>query len=140
MAGGAASQFAVPRGQRYDDTSTLTPDLVLWRGLDPNQVWNDPNYRQPVPSNTVSPSALKTEELSTAVSDRANLATLRAPGATFANWKMAEFTVGEARQAGYIVMRDPTDPAHVLLYARKDPNNKPSKTEPKALARIARVV
>ena len=54
---------------------------------------------------------------------------------------MAEFTVGEARNAGYIAMRDPANTDDVVFYIRRDPDNpRPPKTEPKALARIARVV
>jgi hypothetical protein len=140
MAGGGAFQFAVPRGQRFDDPNGVKPDLVLWRGLDPNRGWNAANYNPQAPTLTVHFQALRTEELSTAASDKITLAALRAPGSIFDGWKMAAFTVEEARRVGYIAMRDPTNPTDVVLYARSDPDRPPSKTEPKALARIARIV
>jgi hypothetical protein len=136
MAGGGFT-FAVPRGQRYDDTANVANDLILWRGLDPNRAWNAANYNPQAVTNKVHFQALRTEELSTAVSDRTNLVALRVkwPG-----WRIAEFTVAEARIAGYIAMRDPMNPDDVVLYDRSDPNNSPSKTIAKALAKIARII
>jgi hypothetical protein len=134
---GTGFTFAVPRGKRYDDTINVTPDLTLWRGLDPNRGWNAANYNPQVTSNQVHFQALRTEELSTAVSDRIWLAVL---GLLWPGWKIAEFTVAEARTAGYIAMRDPTNWIDVVLYSRDDPDASPSKTIAKALARVARIV
>jgi hypothetical protein len=53
---------------------------------------------------------------------------------------MAAFTVGEARGAGYIAMRDPTNAEDVVLYDGNNPNGKASQTVAKKLARIARIV
>jgi hypothetical protein len=128
--------FAVPRGQRHDDTKNVADDLTLWRGLDPKQAWNASNYHPQAPAYTVHISAIRTEELSTAVSDRTNLAALQR---RFPGWKMATFTVREARNAGYIAMRDPTNPEDVVLYDRANPDGRPSKSVSKALARIARI-
>jgi hypothetical protein len=52
---------------------------------------------------------------------------------------MAAFTVGEARNAGYIAMREPTNPEDVVLYDRANPDDRASKAIAKALARIARI-
>jgi hypothetical protein len=140
MAAGAFT-FAVPRGKRYDDTNGVPDSLVVWRGLDPSRGWNAANYNRQAPRNKIHFQALRTEELSTAASDRIALAKLRAPGEIFDGWKMAEFTVGEARQAGYIAMRDPTNPTDVVFYIARDPDNPHTpKTEPKALANLARIV
>ena len=133
---GTSFTFAVPRGSRYDDKLGVDDSLTLWRGLDPARAWNASNY-SPVPSTTVHYSALRTEELSTAVSDRTSLPLLRI---RFPGWKLASFTVGEARNAGYIAMRDPTNAEDFVLYARSDPDRPPPKGIAKALARIARIV
>ncbi len=134
---GAGFTFAVPRGKRYDDTTSVTPNLTLWRGLDPNRAWNAAKYNPHTLSNQVHFQALRTEELSTAVSDRTILAVL---GLLWPGWKIAEFTVGEARTAGYIAMRDPTNWTDVVLYSRDDPDRPPSKTIVKTLARVARII
>jgi len=128
--------FAVPRGQRFDDKLGVDDHLKLWRGLDPAQAWNAANYHPQAPTSTVHYSALRTEELSTAVSDRTTLAVLRT---RFPNWKIAEFTVGQARSVGYIAMRDPTNPEDVVLYSASDPDNTASKGIAKALAALARI-
>lgn len=134
---GATFQFAVPRGQRYDDKQNVADDLTLWRGLDPSQTWNASNYNPQASSNSVHPSAIRTEELSTAVSDRTNLTALQA---RFPGWRIATFTVGQARRAGYIAMRDPTNLEDVVLYDNANPDDRASKAIAKALARIARIV
>lgn len=129
--------FAVPRGKRFDDTANVPHDLILWRGLDPNRTWNAANYNPQSPTNVVHYSALRTEELSTAASDRIVLPIL---GLLWPGWKIAEFTAGEARSVGYIAMRDPTNYVDVVLYSRADPDNPPTKTIVKALARLARLI
>lgn len=101
MAGGVFT-FAVARGQRFDDIANVPDDLILWRGLDPNRAWNAANYNPQAAVNKVHFQALRTEELSTKASDKTSLAALRAANSMFAGWEMAEFTVGEARQVGYI--------------------------------------
>jgi hypothetical protein len=53
---------------------------------------------------------------------------------------MATFTVGDARNVGYIAMRDPTNTDDVVLYARSDPDHPPPKGIVKALARIAQIM
>jgi hypothetical protein len=130
----------VPRGQRFDDKQSVADSLIVWRGLDPQAAWNAPLYSPQSPASTVSQANIRTEELSTAASDKTSLAALRAPGSMFANWKMAEFMVGEARQAGYIAMRDPVNTRDVVFYDRANPNDRASKGIAKALARIARIV
>lgn len=140
MPGGTAPQFAVPRGQRFDDKQNVADGLIVWRGLDPGAVWNAPLYNPQGPVPAISQANIRTEELSTAASDKTSLAALRAVGTIFANWKMAEFTVGEARQVGYIAMRDPVNTQDVVFYDRADPNDRASKGIAKALARVARIV
>ncbi len=140
MAGGSVQQFAVPRGQRFDDTANVADELIVWRGLDPKQSWNAAIYNSAAATTTVHKSAIKTEELSTAASDKTNLQALRGTGTIFFDWKMAEFTVGEARRAGYIAMRDPINTQDVVFYDRSNCDGKASTTVAKALARIARIV
>ncbi len=84
--GGGGFVFAVPRGQRFDDPQGVPDSLTVWRGLDPNAQWNAANYQSPTPSDKVHPSAIKTEELSTAASDKTDPATLRGTGSTFFGW------------------------------------------------------
>jgi hypothetical protein len=115
---GGAFTFAVPRGQRFDDTLNVPRHLTLWRGLDPNRAWNAANYNPLAPGNEVHYSALRTEELSTKVSDRISLAVL---GLLYPGWKIAEFTVAEVRSVGYIAMRDPTNWLDVVLYSAPTP-------------------
>jgi hypothetical protein len=50
------------------------------------------------------------------------------------------FSAGDARKAGYILMRDPNGPKHVLLYAKKDPNKRPSASVAQRLANAARII
>lgn len=137
MGGGGGFVFAVPRGQRFDDTQGVADDLILWRGLDPKRNWNAALYNPQARLNQVHLSAIRTEELSTAVSDRTNLTALQI---RFPGWKMATFTVGQARQCGYIAMRDPTNLEDVVLYDRSNPDKTASKTVSKRLARLATIV
>lgn len=129
--------FAVPRGKRSDDPVGVPSSLIVWRGLDPSRAWNAALYNLPAPSNQIHFQALRTEELSTAASDRISLPII---GLLWPGWKLAEFTVGEARAIGYIAMRDPTNPVDVVFYSSADPDNPPTKTIVKALARMARIV
>jgi hypothetical protein len=127
---------AVPRGQRSDDPA-ISDDLILWRGIDPRQTWNNATFSPLSGAPRIASAVFKTEELSTKASDRISLIDLRLK---LPNWKFAEFTVGEARGAGYIAMRDPTEPLDVVLYCAADPNNPPPKGPPKKLSRLARLV
>ena len=133
----ATFAFAVPRGQRFDDTQGVPDTLRVWRGLDPVRAWNAANYNLLSPSNSVHYAALRTEELSTAASDCTTLPALRT---RFPNWKMATFTIGQARAAGYVAMRDPTNVEDVVLYSRADPDNTAPKSVAKALAAVAQIV
>ncbi len=123
---------AIPRGQRADDSS-IADTLRLYRGLDPNASWNAQVYNPTVPIRVVSMGAIRTEELST----RTDLAALRT---RYQRWKFAEFTAGDARAAGYILMRDPNDPKHILLYDRNDPDRRAAKSTAQKLANVACVV
>jgi|SRR5579872_2443863 len=137
MGTGGGTAFSVPRGARYDDINGVPDVAKLWRALDPGQAWNASNYNPQAPSNSVSPAALRTEELSCGISDSTNIGAFRA---RFFGWKVAEFSVAAARTAGYIVMRDPVDTTHVLLYDRNDPNARASKSTSKKLANSAVLV
>jgi len=123
---------AIPRGQRADD-STIPDALRLYRGLDPSASWNAQLYNPNPPVNLVPMGAIRTEELST----RTDLNALRT---RYPGWKFAEFTAGDARAAGYISMRDPNDPAHILLYDKNDPDRRAAKSTAQKLANAARVV
>jgi len=60
--------------------------------------------------------------------------------AQYPNWKIATFSAGDARKAGYILMRDPNDSTHVLLYDKNDPNRRPSASVGQTLANAARII
>lgn len=122
----------IPRGQRTNDSSI--PDTVdLYHGLDPNASWNAQLYNPSTPSNTVPKGAIRTEELST----RTNLTAIRAQ---YPNWTIAAFSVADARKAGYILMRDPSDSTHILLYDKSDPDRRASSSIAQKLASAARIV
>ena len=139
-AGGSGGGFvyAVARGNRLDDRQNVADGLTLWRALDPNQKWNAALYNPQAPVDKVHLSDIRKEELSTAVSDRTTLADLKSK--RFPGWKVAEFTVKEARSCGYWAMRDPTEPEDVVLYDGSCPDKIASKPAAKALTRLARVV
>jgi hypothetical protein len=81
----------------------------------------------------VPKAAIRTEELST----RTDLLAIRAQ---YPNWKIAALSAGDARKAGYILTRDPNDPAHVLLYDRNVPNRRPSASVAQTVANAARIM
>jgi hypothetical protein len=122
----------IPRGQRFDNPG-IPDDLVLFRGLDPKAGWNVQVCSLTAPTNVVPKGAIRTEELST----RTELAAIQAQ---YPDWKIATFSAGDARKAGYILMRDPNDPTHVLLYDKNDPDRRPSASVAQMLANAARVI
>ena len=136
--GGGGFVYSVSRGHRFDDKQNVADDLTLWRGLDPNATWNAGLYNPAAPSNKIHLSDIRKEELSTAVSDKTNLADLKR--FRFPGWKMAEFTVGEARSCGYWAMRDPTEPQDVVLYDGTCPDKIASNPVSKRLTKLARLV
>jgi hypothetical protein len=143
MAGGSGGAgggftFAVRRGQRFDDRQNVADNLTLWRALDPNQQWNAALYNPQAPVNKIHLSDIRKEELSTAISDRTNLTDFKTN--RFPGWKVAEFTVKEARSCGYWAMRDPTETQDVVLYDGTCPDKIASKPVSKALTKIARLV
>jgi hypothetical protein len=108
-------------------------DVVLFRGLDPKASWNAQVYNPSVPTNVVPRAAVRTEELST----RTELTAIQA---RYANWKIAAFSAADARNAGYILMRDPNDSTHILLYDKDNPDRRPSATVSQKLANAARII
>jgi hypothetical protein len=136
--GGGGFAYSVPRGKRFDDKQNVADDLVLWRALDPNQKWSATAYNPQAAVNAVHLADIRKEELSTAVSDRTTLVDLKSK--RFPGWKVAEFTVREARACGYWAMRDPNESEDVVLYDGADPNKLASKPVSKKLTRLARLV
>ena len=122
---------AIPRGQRFDDPA-IPDDLVLFRGLDPKASRNAQVYN-PVPSNVVPKGAIHTDELST----RTELLAIQAQ---YPNWKIATLTAGDARKAGYMLMRDPNDSTHILLYDKNNPDRRASASIAQTLANAARII
>jgi hypothetical protein len=122
----------IPRGQRSND-SNIADSIELYHGLDPTASWNAQFYNPGGSSNAVSKGALRTEELST----RTDLTVIRAQ---YPNWKFAAFSVADARKAGYILMRDPSDSTHVLLYDKNDPDRRASSSIAQKLANASRIV
>jgi len=136
--GGGGFAFSVPRGQRFDDKQNVADSVTLWRALDPQQKWNAALYNQQAPVNQVHLSDIRKEELSTAASDQTTLADFKKN--RFPGWKVAEFTVREARACGYWAMRDPTEPQDVVLYDGNCPDKIASKPVSKKLTKLARIV
>ena len=106
--------------------------LPLWGRLQRGKAGCGSLFPQPA-SNIVPKGAIRTEELST----RTDLLAIQAQ---YPNWKIATFSAGDARKAGYILMRDPNDPTHVLLYDRSDPDRRPSASVAQTLANAARII
>ncbi len=104
--------------------------FYLYRGLDPRQAFNALVYNPSTHSNAVPKAALRTEELS--VWTDLSAVSTQCPG-----WKVAAFRVDEARRAGYILMRDPSDPTHILLYDKNNPDRRPSPSTAQRLANAA---
>jgi hypothetical protein len=138
LSNGGGFSYSVARGQRFDDKQNVANTLTLWRALDPNQKWNAALYNPQAPINKVHLADIRKEELSTAASDRTTLTDLKS--VRFPNWKVAEFTVAEARQCGYWAMRDPLNSEDVLLYDGTCPDKIASKPVAKKLTRLARLV
>jgi hypothetical protein len=58
----------------------------------------------------------------------------------YPNWKIATFSVDDARNAGYILMRDPGDSTHIVLYDKSDPDKRASGSAAQKLANAAHIV
>jgi hypothetical protein len=107
----------IPKHLRVDDPS-IRDDLIVWRELDPLEAPADPQTLQ----RKIMSSVFRTEELSVRMSDKISKAQVvaNAPGC-----ELAEFTVGDARAENCIVMRDPDDPSHGLIYDKSRPGERP---------------
>jgi hypothetical protein len=105
------------------DDSTISSDTLLWRAIDPNQP-NAVTYDSTLGKDVPSIGTLRTHEMSVQISGRPTLDDIKAQ---YPGWRIAQFTAGAARDEGYIVVRDPADPNHGLLYDKDSPGKRPSK-------------
>jgi hypothetical protein len=106
----------LPRHLRVDDPS-IPNDLIVWRELDPLEAPLDPQSGR----RKISSGVFRTAEMSVRMSDHISKAQVvaNAPGCD-----LAEFTVGDARAQKCIVVRDPADPAHGLIYDAARPGDR----------------
>jgi hypothetical protein len=106
---------------------------MLYHALDPNASWSGGAYNLVPSARTVSKGYIRTEELST----RTDLVAVKAQ---YPGWNIAAFSVTDARSAGYILMLNPMDSSHVLLYDKNDPDKRASGTIAQKLANAAQVI
>jgi hypothetical protein len=106
----------LPRHLRVDDP-TIPNGLIVWRELDPLEAPLDPQTNQ----RKIASSVFRTQEMSVRMSDHTTKAQVVANAI---GCDLAAFTIGDARAVGCIVVRDPGDPAHGLIYDGKNPGNR----------------
>lgn len=106
----------LPPHLRTDDKS-IPDDLIAWRTLDPLEAPIDPTTGR----REIMSSVFRSEEVSVYLSDYISLTDVvaRNLGAY-----IAEFTVGDARRVNCRVRRDPSDPAHGLIYDNQKPGKR----------------
>lgn len=118
----------MPRPDWVDDPSV--PDHTpLWRGVTPDQIR---------PDGTASSAAFYTTELSVSIgNDTATDAVIAKGRQQGVDWRLYEFTAGQARALGCIVERDPTpdDPAHAVVVRKDSPGKRIAEGAAKKLAR-----
>lgn len=126
----------MPRGNWRDDPS-IPDDVLLWRGIPPDQIKSDPATGTQVPSD----GALITQELSVSIgSETTPYAVVAKGGAHQVNWRLWEFSAGAARRAGCIVDRDPQpdDPAHAVVLRADHPGKRIKSSSAKKLIESGR--
>jgi len=109
---------------------TIANDTVLWRAIPNSQICRgDEGTERPESWAFLSDD----NEVSAWIAAEADLGALRA---RFPNSRIARFTVGEARELGNIVTRDPVegDPSHVVICPTA---GKPAKRIRKDARRLA---
>ena len=101
-----------------NDDRTISDSLIVWRTLDPLEAPIDPATGE----REIMSSVFRSEEVSVYFSDHISLIDVMARSA---GAYIAQFTVGDARQEGCRVRRDPNDPAHGLIYDNQKPGERP---------------
>jgi hypothetical protein len=117
------------------DDLTIGDDVLLWRRIAPEHVGVDQGTGQ----ERASDSAFRTEQMSVHIASQTNRdAVLK----EYPKDKLMEFSAGEARREGFIIVRDPLpeDPSHALVLRGDNPGQRPTKSQAKKLANCARWV
>ncbi len=120
---GGAPSISIDPSLLIDD-DTIPDEVLLWRAIDPKHpkaTTFDPNINKEIPSIGI----LRTIELSVRLSDRTTIDNVRAK---FGGWKIAQFTRAAAREAGLMLVRDPSDPKHGLVYDKQNPGKRRSQS------------
>lgn len=126
----------MPRPTWVDDLATIPSAARLWRGVDVQDVKVDADGNE-VPSL----GSLVTQELSVQKADETTVSAVVAQGASQgAQWRLWEFTAGDARAAELIVDRDPRpgDPAHCEVLRKDEPGKRLRESQAKKLIKAGR--
>lgn len=117
------------------DDATISDETRLWRRIAPSEIRVDPQTGVA----TASDSAYRTHQMSVHI---ANLTDTRAVLANYPNHSLTEFTAGDARAVGCMVVRDPleSDPSHALVCRNDDHTQRLTKSQAKQIANRARWV
>ncbi len=117
------------------DDPTIGDDGLLWRRIAPEQIRVDEETRE----QRASDSAFRTDQMSVHI---ASVTSRDAILAHYPNDKLMEFSAGEARGEGFIIVRDPLpeDASHALVLRADSPGQRPTKSQAKRLANRARWV
>jgi hypothetical protein len=121
----------MPRPNWVDDPA-IPPDARLWRGVvTPDDIRTDADGND-VPSL----GSLVTGEMSVELAAESTLADMFGKAAAAGvQWRIWEFTAGEARNAVLIVDRDPQpeDPAHCVVLRADEPGKRLKESQAKKL-------
>lgn len=117
------------------DDGTIPDGTPLWRRIHPSQIKTDPRTGDPI----VSDSMYRTHQMSV------HIAPLTDPQSVLANYpnhKLSQFTAGDARAEGCIVVRDPLpeDPSHAIVCRNDGHDKRISGSQAKRIAARARLV
>jgi hypothetical protein len=106
-----------------DDDQSISNDVVLWRGIVPEQI---------KPDGTASDGAFRTKEMSVFIAEETDRATVLAklrPGT-----RLRRFTAGDARGAGGVIRRAPEGgPGHCIIVPSANPGGRLSPANAHAL-------
>lgn len=112
----------MPRGNWIDDVVSIPDHARLWRGVVSSQINTNADGQQ-IPSE----GALRSEEVSVNIGDETTVEwVINKARARGVEWRLWQFTAGEARGLGCIVDRDPEpdDPSHAVVLNADGPGEK----------------
>ncbi len=121
----------------WADDPSIPDEAILWRGIVSRQIRPNPRTQ----TDGVSQGAFETQELSVNVAAETTAAAVLAKGKRRGvEWRLWEFTAGQARSLGLIVDRDPEsdDPSHAVIVRADAPGLRLRGSQAKQLAEIGR--